>query len=190
MESQFQTIPINITGPSYKDRSRPLSSQETRNLYHEQLESGKESYVIKSFPGQPNLGSATAGTDRGMHLMLEIAYRVIDNTLYEVSSVGAHTSRGTIPGTDRCIFADDGINMFIVADSVVSQYSSATNLVTTVTNVNIVGSQSVAFINNQFAYTFPQLTVFSDAGDGSSASGLNAINEEANPDDMVRDYVF
>jgi len=190
MESAFKTVPINIAGPSYQDRSRPLTSQETRNLYHERVESGKENYVIKSFPGQTNLGSTTAGTDRGMHQMSEIAYRVIDNTLYEVSSTGTHTSRGTISGTDRCIFADDGVNMFIVANGIVSQYSATTNLVTVVTDASIVGAQSVAFINNQFAYTFPLLTVFSDVGDGSSASSLNAVGEESDPDELVRDYAF
>ena len=186
----FQTIPINIAGPSYQDRSRPLSSQETKNLYHEVVESGKEKYVIKPFPGQTFLGSATANTDRGQHRMAEIAYRVIGNVFYEVSNLGIHTNRGAIPGNDRCIFANDGVNMFIVANGVVSQYSNATNLVTTVTDPDIVGAQSVSFMNNQFAYTFPLLTVFSDVGDGSSASGLNAVGAEFDPDDLVRDYAF
>lgn len=189
-ESEFQTLPVNVTGPSYQDRSRPLSSQETRNLYHEIVEAGKDQYVIKSFPGQLLLGSTAAGVDRGSHQMSEIGYRVVGNTLFELSASGVHTNRGTIPKTDRCIFADDGVNMFIVADGVVSQYSSATNLVTTVNDPNIVGALSVAFINNQFAYTFPLLTVFSDVGDGSSASGLNAVGSELDPDELVRDYVF
>lgn len=189
-ESAFQTVPVNITGPSYRDRSRPLSVQETRNFYHELVESGKDQYVIKSFPGQKLLGSASASTDRGMHQMSEIAYRVIGNILYEVLSDGTHTNRGEIPGYDRCIFADDGVNMFIVSNGIVSQYSSDTNLVTTVTDSGIAGALSVAFINNQFAYTFPLLTVFSDVGDGSSASSLNAVGAESNPDELVRDYVF
>lgn len=186
----FQTIPINIAGPSYQDRSRPLTSQETRNFYHEIVEPGKDKYVIKSFPGQSLLGSATVGTDRGQHQMAEVGYRVVSNVLYEVSNTGVHTNRGAVPGTDRCIFADDGINMFIVANGVVSQYSSSTELVTTVTDPDIVGALSVAFINNQFAYTRPLLTVFSPVGDGSTASSLNAVGAESNPDDLVRDYAF
>lgn len=186
----FQTVPINITGPSYQDRSRPLSSQETRNFYHEATEAGKEKFVIKSFPGQKVFGTATAGVDRGSHQMAEVVYRVVGDTLWEVSSAGTHTNRGTLTSTSRCIFADDGVNLFIVADGIVNQYDSDTTTLSTVTDVDIVGAQSVAFINNQFAYTFPQLTVFSDVGDGSSASGLNAVNEESTPDDLVRDYEF
>ena len=186
----FQTVPINITGPSYQDRSRPLSSQETRNFYHEVVEPGKEKYVIKSFPGQTVFGSTTADPDRGSHQMAETVYRVVGDTLWEVSSDGTHTNRGTLTSTSRCVFADDGINLFIVADGIVNQYNSSTTVFSTVTDPDIVGAQSVTFINNQFAYTFPLLTVFSDVGDGSSASGLNAVGEESTPDDLVRDFEF
>jgi hypothetical protein len=190
METSFQTISINITGPSYKDRSKPLSSQETRGFYHELVESGKDKYVIKSFPGQNNLNSTDAGTDRGMHQMSEIAYRVVGNSLFEVNANGLHTNRGEVLGVDRCIFADDGVNLYIVTDGFVYQYSTDTNLTIRVTDVSIDGALSVAFINNQFAYTFPLLTVFSDVGDGSSASSLNAVGEESDPDELVRDYTF
>ena len=184
----FQTIPLNVTGPSYQDRSRPLASQETRNFYHEVVDSGKDQFVTKCFPGQSSVGSVPAGPDRGQHQMLEVDFRVVGTILYKVASDGTHTSVGTIPGTERCIFADDGINLFIVADTIVSHYNGTT--VTTVTDVNIAGSQSVAYINNQFAYTKPLLTTFSNVGDGTTASGLNAIGAEANPDDLVRDYAF
>jgi len=190
MESAFQNVPINITGPSYQDRSRPLSSQESRNFYPELVESGKDQYVTKSFPGQKNLSSITAGLDRGQHRMNEVAYRVVGGVLYEVSVLGNHITRGTIAGTDRCIFADDGVNMYIVADGTVSQYSSSTTTLTVMTDPDIVGALSVTFINNQFAYTFPLLTVFSDVGDGSNATSLNAVGAESNPDNLIRDYNF
>lgn len=190
MESEFQTIPINIAGPSYQDRSRPLSVQETRGFYPELIDSGKEQYVIKSFPGQKNINSAAAGIDRGSHVMDEIAYRVIDNILYEVSKTGVHTNRGIAPGTDRCIFADDGVTMTFVANGSVSHYNSATKTVSPSFDGDINGAQSVAFINNQFAYTFPLLTVFSDVGDATSATSLNAVGAESNPDVLIRDYTF
>lgn len=189
-ESVFQNVPINITGPSYKDRSRPNSSQETRNFYPEVVDSGKDQFVTKYFPGQKNLGSTTAGKDRGQHRMLEVAYRVVGGVLYEVATSGAHINRGLIPGTDRCIIADDGVYMYLVADGLVSQYSNETNLVVPVTDPDIVGAQSVTYINNQFAYTFPSLTVFSVVGDGSNATSLNAVGAESNPDKLVRDYTF
>jgi len=98
--------------------------------------------------------------------------------------------------------ADDGINMFIVTDLKVWQYSTDTNAVTQVTDSNITGANSVDFINNQFLYTKggftivdgaqvgPGYTVVSNVGDGSAASGLNIIGSESNPDALIRDFVF
>jgi hypothetical protein len=184
----FQTVPITVAGPSYQDRSRPLSSQTTRNFYQEVVPSGKNQFVLKSFPGQSLFGSAPDGTDRGATQMAEVEYRVVGQTLYEVASTGVHTAKGTIGGSDRCIFSNDGVNLFIVAGTTVYQYDGAT--VTIVTDVNIAGSKSVTFINNQFIYTKDTLSTVSDVGDGASASGLNSIGAESSPDDLVRDYVF
>lgn len=184
----FQTIPINIAGPSYQDRSRPLSSQETRNFYHEVVPSGKSQFVIKSFPGQTVFGSVAAGIDRNGTNMGEVEFRVVGDTLYEVSSTGVHTARGTIPGTARCIFANDGVNLFIVTGTTVLQFDGTT--VSTVADVDIQGAKSVTFINNQFIYTKNTLSIVSAVGDGSSASGLDAVGAESSPDNLVRDYVF
>lgn len=189
----FQTIPVNITGPSYQSRSRPLLSQQTKNFYMEVVDSGKNEYVLQPFPGLTEFADI-GGADRGSTQMNELDYNVMGNTLFSVNSLGVETRRGTIPGTERCIFANDGINLFIVADGVVSQYDRITNALTTVTNVNIVGAQSIDFIKNVFLYTatnaFPDGTVVSNAGDGATASGLNAVNAETNPDGLIRDYVF
>jgi hypothetical protein len=185
----YRTVPIQTTGPSYLSRSKPLSSQQTKNWYPQFTEEGKDQFVLLPWPGLKPLDSE-AGLDRGFHRMDEILYQVKGTTLYEISSSGTHTNRGVILGTSRAIIADDGINMFIVADLKVWQYSTDTNAVTEVTNVNITGAKSVDFINNQFLYTFDRFTTVSDVGNGASASGLNIIGEETYPDDLVRDYVF
>lgn len=185
----FQTIPVNITGPSYQSRSRPLSSQVTQNWYQQFNEAGKDKYVLLPFPGLKLLGNAS-GADRGFHRMAEILYQVKGASLYEINRFGDHTLRGTIPGAGRAIIADDGINMFIVTDLKVWKYSTDTNLVTEVTDVNITGAKSVDFFNNQFIYTFDKFSTVSNVGDGSTASGLNIVGEETLPDALVRDYVY
>lgn len=187
----FQTIEIPLAGATYQDRSKPLTSQETRNFYQELVAHGKEDFVLKSFAGQALVSNAgITGIDRGMHQMLEVAYRVVGTKLFKIISDGTHSELGNIIGTERCIFADDGINLFIVSNYVVNHYSSSTGLLSVVTDSNIVGSQSVTFINNFFIYTKPLLSTVSNAGDGTTASGLNSIAEELNPDDLVRDYAF
>ena len=142
------------------------------------------------FPGLKAIGNAE-GVDRGFHRMAEILYQVKGASLYEIDKLGAHTLRGVIAGSKRCIMADDGINMFIVVPGEkVYQYTTDTNAVTEVTNANITGALSVDFFNNQFIYTFADFSTVSDVGNGAQASGLNRIAEETLPDAMVRDFVF
>lgn len=185
----FRTLPVNVTGPSAQSRSRPLSSQQTTNFYTELLAGGKGEYVLQLFPGQ-TLFSNLTGADRGSTQMLGIAFNVLGSTLFEVSSAGAGTDRGTIPGTARCIFANDGENLYIVSESRVFQYNRLTELIVEVLDSNITGAKSVAFLNNVFLYTFDNATQVSNAGDGATANGLNRVNAEVNPDALVRDYVF
>ncbi len=186
----FITVPLNITGPSYQSRSRPLASQTTRNFYQEINEGGKDQYTLMSFPGQKLFGSTGLlfGLDRGMHEMAQVLFRVAATKLYRVDEVGNHFELGDIPGNERCIFADDGVNLFIVTELKVYHYDGVA--ITQVLDPEIDGAKSVAFINNQFLYTKDRFTTVSDVGNGASASGLNIVGAESDPDILVRDYVF
>lgn len=185
----FQTIPVNVTGPSYQSRSRPLSSQVTQNWYQQFNEGGKDKYVLLPFPGLKLLDNV-AGIDRGLHRMAEVLYQIKGVSLYSIDKLGNHTRLGEIPGTGRAIVADDGINMFIVTDLKVWKYSTDDEEITEVVDVNITGAKSVDFFNNQFIYTFDKFSTVSNVGDGATANGLNIIGEETLPDALVRDYVY
>ena len=190
----FETFPLNITGPSAEHRDLSLSSQFTQNFYPELMRGGKTEFTTQSFPGQSLFGSES-GEDRGSWEMQNIGYRVADNTLWEVGSDGTHTSRGTIPGTARCTFGDDGKNLIICSAGVVQQYTQSTKALITVTDVNIVGSTAVSFLNNKFFYTNVNIPgevdfVVSNVGDGTTASGLNAGLVEDDPGKLIRAYAF
>lgn len=187
--ARYQTVPVNITGPTYQSRSRPLSSQRTVNMYQQLAEGGKDQYVLHSFPGQKLISTVGEQQDRGIWRMNEILYRVVDDVLYQVSSAGAHSNKGTVTGGGRCIFADDGENLVIVSDKVYV-YNAATNIFKENTNVNLKDVLSVTFINNQFIYTTAELSFMSEPGDPFDISGLNGIGAESNPDKLARDYVF
>lgn len=185
----FQTFPVNVAGPSYQSRSRALSSQSTINFYQEFDEKGKSPFVIHSWPGEDLFGAVT-GIDRGQHTMAGVIYRVSGTQLFEVDNSGAHTDRGLIPGVNRCIFANDGEDMFIVSVGNVQQYNRISKLLTDVTDSDIDGAISVDFLNNQFIYAKPDLFIVSDVGNGASASGLNAAQAESQPDELIRAFVF
>lgn len=184
-----KNISVNITGPSYQSRSRPLLSQQTKNFYMETVDSGKSQYVLQPFPGLKEFANI-GGLDRGSTEVAGLLYQVMGGNLYSVVSNGTVTTIGAIPGTEYCTFANDGVSLFIVADSVVTQYNSSTSTLSTVTDVNIVGAQSVDYIKSNFLYTFPTRTQVSDVGNGAAASGLNSVGAESSPDNLVRDYVF
>ena len=186
---QFQTVPINVTGPTYQSRSRPLSSQRTVNMYQQFDEKGKDPFTLHSFYGQEYISEVADGEDRGVHRMNEILYRIVGKNFYEVDSVGAHTLKGTLTGTGRCIMEDDGDNLVIIAD-VVYVYTASTGVFKQNYNINLVDILSVTIINNQFIYTSPSLSFMAQPGDPFDVSGLDAIAAESSPDSLVRDYVF
>ncbi len=185
----FQTVPFQFVGATYQSRSRPLSSQNTVNMYVQVNEKGKDAISMHSFPGQKLFANGPAGIDRNQHRMAEIQYRVINDGLYRVDEDGTHTRLGGVSGENRCIFADDGENLVIVSD-LVYVYNSFTGLYSQNTNVNLVGTISVTILNNQFIYTTPKLSFVAAPGDPFDVSGLNAIGAESSPDDLVRDYAF
>jgi hypothetical protein len=185
----FTTVPVQITGASYQSRSRPLSSQRTVNWYQQASNQAKEPFVLMPFPGLL-FNAEDPGADRGFHRIGETLYQVKGESLYFVGTNGSTGRQGEILGTDRCIMANDGENLFIVSNTGVYHYSTITGLINLVTDANIIGAKSVDFINNQFLYTSTDFTTVSNVGDGTTANGLNKIGEETNPDSLVRDYVF
>lgn len=190
----FKRFPLNIAGPTSQHRDSSLSSQFTQNFYQEVMRGGRSEISIQSFSGQKLFGSGS-GADRGSWEMQGIAYRVAGTILYEVDSAGVHTSRGAISGTQRCTFADDGRNLIICSAGNVWQYTQSTNALVLVTDVNIVGSTAVTFLNNKFIYTNVNIAggvdfVVSNVGDGTTASGLNAAAVEDDPGSLIRAYAF
>lgn len=185
------TIPLNLTGSTYKSRSLPLSAQVTRGFYPELVdnEAGKSKFVLHSFPGMKLFGSAS-GTDRGMFEHLGTVYRVLSTTLYSVNSSGTHTSLGTIAGTARCTF--DGIGSSVVianGSGTVYVWDGAT--LTTVSDGDLESPYHVAHINNQIIYDGDGgRFASSDVGDATSINSLNYATAESNADDLIRPYVF
>lgn len=185
------TVPINITGSTYKSRSLPLSAQVTQGFYPELVDSqtAKSKFVLHSFPGMKLFGTAV-GTDRGSFEHLGIVYRVLSTTLYSVNNSGVHTSLGTIAGTARCIFDGIGSNVVIANGSgLVYQWDGAS--VTEITDVDLETPNSVSHLNNQIIYDGDGgRFATSDVGDATSINGLNYATAESNADDLKRVYVF
>ena len=184
-----KSLDVNITGPSYLSRSKPLSVQQTKNFYHQVVESGKDQYILHSFAGLTVKDSTLSGIDRGGRRALGTAFRVIDNNLYSFDKTGAHALIGAISGSERCIFSDDGANLIVLVPGLIVYVWDGSNL-NQITDSNITNSIAVTFINNQMVYTKRNLFIVANVGDPTTANGLNAANAESQPDDLVRAYAF
>ncbi len=185
------TIPINITGGSYKSRARSLSAQVTKNFYPELVDnpSAKSQFVLHSFPGLKLFGTED-GLDRGMFEHLGILYKVTATTLYSVDSLGAHTSLGTIAGSGHCIFDGIGSNVVIANGSGnVYQYNGST--VSEITDADLESPNAVTHLNNQIIYDGDGgRFATSDVGDATSINALNYATAESHADDLIRPYSF
>ena len=105
-------IPIPLVGPTYTNRSLPVSAQVTRNFYVEVNPQSAEIVSFQPFPGLKPF-STGVGANRGTGVLNDVLYTVSGNTLFSVDSLGAQTSIGTIEGTGRCGIDDDGTNLII-----------------------------------------------------------------------------
>lgn len=182
------TVTLPIVGPSYEHRSKPLSSQVTRNWYPELHKEGKSPLSLLPTPGA-RLFSSGSGVDRGLHVFNGTLYMVAGETLYSISSSGAQTSIGTIAGSARCAFISDSFNMIIVTGGSVYSYDGST--LTPETDTDFESPQTVAFLNSQAIYDGNRgRFVVSDPGTLAAISSLNYATAESAGDDLVRVYVF
>jgi hypothetical protein len=116
-------------------------------------------------------------------------YKLSGTTLERISSSGARTVLGTVSGTSRAVFADDGINLYIVADSIIWRWNGSA--LSTVTQSVVTNPSSIAYLNRQFVITGDNgLFGTSDVADGTTYNALNYAEAESAPDPLYRAYVF
>ena len=185
-------IPIDIAGPTGGHRSSQYGGEVTQNMYMD-LSEGRKG--VHDFPGlkvfavRYPFNIPSAGVDRGIHVMANVMYKIINSTLYSIDPFGAFTTLGTVAGTDRAIFADDGTNLFFTANNSLYKYDGST--VATVSQSVITSPRSIAYINRQFILSGADaLFATSDVGDGSTYNALNFAEAEVAPDPLRRVYVF
>ncbi len=181
----FTAVPLDIVGPSYESRSKPLSAQVSRNLYPEVNPTGK---ALQSWPGAKAF-STGSGANRGLAAWQGVVYAVNGTTLYSVSNTGAQTSIGTITGSGYCSFAGSSSYLYIVTEG--SVYRTDGSTLSSVTDSDLETPNTVAFINSQLVYDGDAgRFCVSDAGDGGSINGLNYATAESDADDLTCVYTF
>lgn len=192
-------VSINLTGGDYKEKSRPLNKQVTRNFFPKQSENVKSAspYILQTFYGLKLLSSINGGNgsddlfNRGMARHKGRAYRIVNTGFYEIDQTGAQIKRGTIPGYKRCIITYMG-DFLLIANGQGEIYTWNGGILEKVVSPNLGMPNGVAALNNQAIYDRGTGQIFdvSDVGKPNVINGLNFASAESDADDLVIPYVF
>ena len=167
-------------------KSTQFSNGELRNVYISAAEdNGRIGW--HDFPGLKLVSSGT-GADRGHHDFGGVRYLINGTTLYKETSSGTRTSVGTIPGSDRAIFADNGTTLAIVANNVLYYTTGAS--VSTSSQTVVTSPQWVFVSNTAFVIGNSSIFAVSDPSDITSFNALNFASPEAVGDALIRGYWF
>ena len=181
----MKALPVEVAGPSYKDRSPQLSSQRTQNMY---LGPGRENkWAAYDFYGcKPFL--ARAGQDRGLYVFQDQLYQVSGGSLLRIAGDNSVTVLGLVSGSNRCIFDDDGLNLVIATGETVFQYNGST--VVPITSTNLETPVSVNYLNGFFLYDGDEGRFqASDAGDPATINDLSVGVANSDGDGILRGIV-
>jgi hypothetical protein len=87
-------------------------------------------------------------------------YAVYGTTLYSIDSNGAETSLGTVAGTEPVVFADNGTQLVIVADTTSYYYDTSGPTFAQITDVDFLQASSVAYLDGMFVFSQADSWVF------------------------------
>lgn len=178
---------ISFVGPSYPLGNK-AASERSINLFLAAIESGtgKAPFILQSIPGL-TLFSTLSGEYRGGINIGGRAFVVAGNTLYELSSLGVATSRGTLlTKTGRVSFAA-GVSQVVIVDGPCGYIlTQSTNAFSRITSPNFPGSRYVTFLHGYFVFVHPstQQYFISSIDDATKFNALEFASAESSPDSL------
>lgn len=175
-----------LIGPSYNLTNRNASVQRTVNLIPRMIEPGNEKsqWMLDDVPGLVEWADLSAEIRGGVEVNGR-AFVVAGNKLYELTSAGVATERGTLASNSGRVGVTYNTTQLVVGD-MVNLY-----VLTLATNVwgvyGYEGNGSIAFLDQYiiFAYRTGQSFGWTALGDASSIDGLDFASAEGSPDDIV-----
>ena len=200
-------IPLPITGGFYESDSLPISAQQCTNWYVNipQTEGALSPGNLFGTPGLAQLQTSGAvnNANRGSHVKDGLPYFLNGEVLFRldrtVDGFGVETftlvSLGTIPGTARASFADNGTQLMVVVGGdgwIIDESSGSPFLKITDADFKANGTpEQVVFIDSFFLVTTDSKKfIRSAANDGLNWDALDFFTAEADPDDIVAPIIF
>ena len=179
---------LPLTGGSYEGRSTNLTPEVCLNWFYEET-AGGESLV--STPGSTVFSALGAGEVRGCIEYNGNAFFVKGNTLYEVSSSGTATSRGTLStSTGRVQMAHNGVRtganqQICIVDG--TSWYIYDNTAITLTRYTTYSFDTVTFIDGYFVMgqTNTDRFYITSLYDGTAIDSDDWATAEGDPDRLV-----
>jgi hypothetical protein len=140
------------------------------------------------------------GASRGATAMAGLYYAVYEQGFYRVDSDGTANLLGTVAGTEAVKFANNGVQIIIVADAKSYVYSTNGDTFAQITDANFLEASDVAFLDgyfifaqkdtNQFFWSplYDDLTGESDLTAFDATDRARALASTGNITALVADY--
>lgn len=180
---------IPFIGGAYQSASLNVDAQACLNWYLEQAQ-GAKPIALMPRPGEVSWADSGATVAvRGGIVLGSRAFVVIGGTLYEVSTLGAPTSLGTLNTTTGRVGMAGSQTQMMVVDGTYGYYLTlSTNVLTTIVDVDFVGADDVAYLDGLFIVNDPGTNVMrcSDTLAAGTWTTANFASGESDPDDITR----
>lgn len=181
---------IALVGPSYQERSLPFDCQRTVNLFPVLDQQGKEVSALYGTPGLTLFSTAGVGPVRGCFAASNSrAFVVSASTLYEISSSGVATPRGTLDTSSGIVSLDENPFQLAICDGTsVYIFTYATNVFAKVSDMDLPSAGTITFIDGYFVINKNDSGSFyiSAINDGTSWAALDFATAESSPDGLLR----
>lgn len=178
---------VPFLGGSGTQRSVTVSAERTVNLYPALTPDGKAPMVLYGTPGLTRFAETTAEAGRGLYVAAGRLFAVVGATLYEITSAGVATARGTLSTFSGPVsMADNGTVLAVVDGTYGYQFTLATNAFARITDADWPAASHVAFHDGYFVLNSNSTGQFfiTDLY-GTGVDPLDFATAEGAPDDIV-----
>lgn len=183
---------VPFVGPSYRLASRTADVQRTVNMRPVPIESGsgRSAFMLQSNPGLVQV-VALAGVGRACFSVNNRKFVVAGSKLYEVSTAGVATERGTLSSSSGRVSLDaNTVELFMVDGLAVYTLNFETNAFASASPTGVTGSLRTAYLDQYAIYVPPGNSFYlSGLGDAATVDPLDFASAEASPDGLVTHLV-
>lgn len=176
---------IQCVGPSYHLADRKAAIQRAVNCYPKRLDGNN--WMMCATPGEVQIADLGAEI-RGSHVANGRWFVVAGSKLYEVTSAGSTTERGTLTSSSGFVGMDNNATQVAIVDGAsLYIFNTQANTFTTISSSGWRGSDDVVEIDGYFIFVDPDSDQFylSAIDDGTSLDALDFSSADSSPDNIV-----